>query len=117
MGFALVASGLLLEEGGYPLGIWRLQKNLGYVLGLGVPGGPHSLNCFAQVIVASLMGDAAGTEQEPECPNRLALVGHTHAASVDYPLWANVPVELGMGVPAHDEVLFHPGKDFLEPVF
>ena len=108
---------MLLEEGGYPLGIWRLQKDLGYVLGLGVPGGPDSLNCSAQVIVASLMGDAAGTEQEPECPNRLALVGHTHAASVDYPLWANVPVELSMGVTAHDEILFHPSEDFLEPVF
>jgi hypothetical protein len=47
------ASGLLLEEVGYPLGIRRFEKDLRYVLGVRVPCGSDPLDRSIQVIVAT----------------------------------------------------------------
>jgi hypothetical protein len=58
-----VASGSLLEKGGYPLGIRRFQKDLHHVLGLRVPCGSDPLEGSIQVIVAALERDTAGPEQ------------------------------------------------------
>ena len=60
--FVSVASGLLLEEGGYPLGIRRFQKNLRHVLGVRVPYGSDPPDRPIQVIVAAPKRDAAGPE-------------------------------------------------------
>ena len=109
-----MASGSLLEKGGYPLGIRRFQKDLHHVLGLRVPCGSDPLEGSIQVIVAALERDTAGPEQEPEGSNWLPLIGHPDAASVDYPLAADAPVKLGVGVPAHYEVLIYPDEDLSE---
>jgi hypothetical protein len=52
-GFVSAASGLLLEEVGYPLGIRRFEKDLRYVLGVRVPCGSDPLDRSIQVIVAT----------------------------------------------------------------
>ena len=51
--FVSAAGGLLLEEVGYPLGIRRFEKDLGYVLGVRVPCGSAPLDRSIQVIVAT----------------------------------------------------------------
>jgi hypothetical protein len=39
------------------------------------------------------------------------------AASVDNPLGADAPIELGVGVPANYDVLIYPREDISEPPF
>jgi hypothetical protein len=39
------------------------------------------------------------------------------AASVDNPLGADAPIELGVGVAAHYEVLIYPREELSEPPF
>ena len=112
-----VASGLLLEKGGYPLGIRRFQKDLRHLLGLRVPCGSDPLDRSIQVIVAAPQRDTVASQQEPEGSNRLPLIRYPDAASVDNPLGAHAPVELGMGVPAHYKVLIYPDEDLSEAPF
>jgi hypothetical protein len=88
----------MLEEVGYPLGIRRFEKDLRHLLGVRVPCGSDSSDRSMQVIVAAPKGDAAGPHQEPEGSHRLPLIGHPDAASVDHPLGADAPIELGVGV-------------------
>jgi len=108
---------LLLEEVGYPRGIRRFEKDLRHVLGVRVACGSDPLDRSIQVIVAAPQIDTIGSQQEPEGSHRLPLIRHPDAASVDNPLGADAPVELGVGVSAHHEVLIYPREDFLEPVF
>jgi hypothetical protein len=58
-----VASGSLLEEVDYPLGIRRFEKDLYHVLGLRVPCGSDLPDRSIQIIVAAPKRDAAGPEQ------------------------------------------------------
>jgi hypothetical protein len=58
-----VASGSLLEEVGYPLGIRRFEKDLYHVLSVRVPCGSDLPDCPIQIIVAAPQRDTAGPEQ------------------------------------------------------
>jgi hypothetical protein len=71
-----VASGSLLEEVSYPLGIRRFEKDLYHVLGIRVPCGSDLPDRPIQVIVAAPKRDTASSQQEPEGSNRLPLIGH-----------------------------------------
>ena len=71
-----VASGSQLEEGGYPLGIRRFEKDLYHVLSVRVPCGSDPLDRSIQVIVAAPHRDTADPEQQPEGSNRLPLIRH-----------------------------------------
>ena len=106
-----VASGLLLEEVGYPLGVRRFEKDLRHVLGLRVACGSDLLDRSIQVMVAAPQRDTVGSQQEPEGSHRLPLIRHPYAASVDNPLGADAPIELGVGMSAHYEVLIYPRED------
>ena len=75
-GFVSVASGLLLEEGGYPLGVRRFEKDLRHVLGLRVPCGSDPLDRSVQIIVAAPQTDTIGSQQEPEGSHRPPLIRH-----------------------------------------
>jgi hypothetical protein len=108
---------LLLEEVGYPLGVRRFDKDLHQVLGLRVACGSDPLERSIQVIVAAPLRDTIGSQQEPEGSHRLPLIRHPHAPSVDDPLGADAPVKLGVGVPAHYDVLIYPREDLSEPPF
>ena len=108
-----VTNGLLLEEGCYPLRVWRFEKNLRHDFGLRVPCGSDPLDRSIQVIVAAPQTDTSGPQQEPEGYHRLTLIRHPHAASVDDPLGADTPIELGMGVSAHYKVLIYPPRGSL----
>ena len=58
-----VASGPLLEEVSYPLGIRRFEKDLRHVLGLRVPCCSDLPDCPIQILVAAPQTDAADPEQ------------------------------------------------------
>jgi hypothetical protein len=77
--FVSVTSGLLLEEGGYPLGVRRLDKDLRHVLGLRVACGLDPLDRSIQVIVAAPQRVTIGS-------HRLPLIRHPNAVSIDIPL-------------------------------
>ena len=115
--FVSVTSGLLLEEGGYPLGVRRFEKDLRRVLGLRVTCGSDPLDRSIQVIVAAPQRETIGSQQEPEGSHRLPLIRYAHAASVDDPLGADEPVKLGVGVPQYYDVLIYSGEDLSEPPF
>jgi hypothetical protein len=75
--FVSVASGLLLEETCYPLGVQRFEKDLRHLLGLRIPCGSDPLDRSVQIIVAAPQRDAIGSQQEPEGSHRPPLIRHS----------------------------------------